>query len=131
MTSVGEDHGQTLKDSGMLDVRDQLAEGGGIFTLGFENLAFPERLRWPEQESSAQARLAPTPRGQKMPTLPVPFDVIEQFPGDSRSAWSRRPRARSEFDLHLTPTARIARCRPTVSDNPEYCAAVGAVEGER
>ena len=117
----------------MWDAETNWRKGGQDFHLGFETSHFLDGFAWPDKKFRFKPDWAAYgPRGKDMPALPDHFDVIDNATADKPFRWSRRRRARSS--TRPSPRRRASQkreVRPTAMMNPEDCAAMGVVEGER
>ena len=124
---------EALKVSGMWDAETNWRKGGQDFHLGFETSHFLDGFAWPDKKFRFKPDWAAYgPRGKEMPSAARPFRRDRQCDGreavpDGRRAGAHLP----QLDLHRDAERQKREVRPTVMMNPEDCAALGIVEGER
>ena len=125
---------ESLRKLGHVGRRDQLEEGRPGLPSRLRDLALPRRLRLARQEVPLQARLGGLRRraARRCRALPDHFDVIDNATADKPFRLVAAP-ARTFLNSTFTetPSSQKREVRPTVLMNPDDCAALGVVEGER
>ena len=124
---------ESLRESGMWDAETNWKKGGQDFHLGFETSHFLDGFAWPDKKFRFKPDWAAYgPRGKEMPSLPDHFDVIDNATADKPFRMVAAP-ARTFLNSTFTetPSSQKREVRPMVMMNPDDCAALGVVEGER
>jgi anaerobic selenocysteine-containing dehydrogenase len=124
---------ESLKASGMWDAETNWRSGGQDFHLGFETSHFLDGFAWPDKKFRFKPDWkAMGPRGHEMPVLPDHFDVIDNATDDKPFRLVAAP-ARTFLNSTFTetPSSQKREVRPTAMMNPEDCAAMGVVDGDR
>jgi len=124
---------ESLRESGMWDAETNWKKGGQDFHLGFETSHFLDGFAWPDKKFRFKPDWAAWgPRGKEMPSLPDHFDVIDNATTEKPFRMVAAP-ARTFLNSTFTetPSSQKREVRPTVMMNPDDCAALGVVEGER
>ena len=117
----------------MWDAETNWRKGGQDFHLGFETSHFLDGFAWPDKKYRFKPDWAAYgPRGKEMPALPDHFDVIDNATADKPFRMVAAP-ARTFLNSTFTetPSSQKREVRPTVMMNPDDCAALGFVEGDR
>jgi len=124
---------RTLERSGMWDAQTNWERGGQDMAPGFERAHFLDGFAWPD----GKFRFKPDwsaygGRWQEMPALPDHFDVIDRPTPDKPFRMVAAPaRAFLNSTFTETPGSLQHEKRPTALLNPEDCAALDIVAGDR
>ena len=124
---------EALKVSGMWDAETNWQRGGQDFHLGFETSHFLDGFAWPDKKFRFKPEWkAHGPRGAEMPALPDHFDVIDNATADKPFRLVAAP-ARTFLNSTFTETASSQKreVRPTALMNPEDCASMAILDGDR